>query len=157
MAIRVHPLVCGVEVIPQMENLCQIHVYVFGDANQPSHPSDVLFSFCPQSFPASRTFPMSRLFAPGDQKTRISASALVLPMSIQGWFPLRLTGWISFLSRGLSGVFFSTAVPRYQLFGALPSLWSSSHNRTWLLDRPYPWLYTICLLFNTLTMFVKDL
>ena len=55
--------------------------------------SDAFFSFCPQSFPASWNFPMSQLFASGDQNTGISASASVLPMSIQGWFPLRLTAF----------------------------------------------------------------
>ena len=63
--------------------------------------SDALFSFCPQSFPASRTFPMSQLFASDDQTTGVSASASVLPISIQAWFPLRLTGLICLLSKGL--------------------------------------------------------
>ena len=80
--------------------------------------SDTLFSFCPQCFPASGTFPMSRLFAPDDQSTIASAS--VLPTSIQGWFLLRLTGLISLLSKGLSGVFSSTTVQRHQFFGILP-------------------------------------
>ena len=99
-------------------------------------PSDTLFSFCPQPFPASGTFPMSHLFASDDQNTRASASASVLPMSFQGWFPLRLTALISLLSKGLSGVFSSTTVWRHQFFGILPSLWSSSHNHTWPLERP---------------------
>ena len=98
--------------------------------------SDTSFSFCPQSFPASGTFPMSQLFISGNQNTRASASASVLPVSSQGWFPLRLTGWISLLSKGLSGVFSSTTVRRHQLFGHLPSLWSSSHIYTWSLGRP---------------------
>ena len=105
-----------------------------------SHPaissSDALFSFCPQSFPASGTFPMNQLFASGDQNTGASASASVLPKSIQGWFPLRLTGLISLLSKGLSRVFSSTTVRRHQFFDALPSLQSSSHNHTWPLGRP---------------------
>ena len=63
--------------------------------------SDGLFSFCPQSFPASGTFPMSWLFESHDQNTGASASASVLPMSIQAWFPLTLTGLISLLSKGL--------------------------------------------------------
>ena len=104
--------------------------------HQPFHPSDALFSFCPQSFPASGTFPMSQLFASDDQNTGASASASVLPMSIQGWLPLRLTGLISLLSKRLLGVFFSTTVQRHQCFGALPSLWSSSHNCMWPLGRP---------------------
>ena len=103
--------------------------------------SDALFSFCPQSFTASRTFPMSWLFASGDQNSGASASASVLPKSIQGWFPLKLTGMISLLSKGLSGVFSSTTVRRHHFFGALPSLQSSSHNHTWPVGRPQPWLY----------------
>ena len=92
--------------------------------------SDALFSFCPQSFPASGTFPMSITFSSDDQNTRASASASVLPMNIQGWFPFRLTGLISLLSKGLSGVFSSTTAQRHKFFGILPSLRSSSHNRT---------------------------
>ena len=63
--------------------------------------SDTFFSFCPQSFPASGTFPKSRLFISADQNTGASASASVPPISIQGWFPLRLPGLISLLSKGL--------------------------------------------------------
>ena len=67
--------------------------------------SDALFSFCPQSFPASGTFPMSRLFTSDDQNTGASASASVLPVNTQSWSPSQLTGLISLLSKGLSGVF----------------------------------------------------
>ena len=91
------------------------------------HPAissfDTFFSFCPQSFPASgTTFPMSWLFTSDDQDTGAFASASVLPTSIQGWSPLRLTGLISLLSRRSSGIFSSTTVGRHQFFGALPSL-----------------------------------
>ena len=104
--------------------------------------SDTLFTFCPQSFPASGTFPMSQLFTSGNQNTGASDSASVLPMNIQGWFPLRLIlSLISLLSKGLSGVFSSTTVWRYQFFGALPSLQSSSHHHMWPQGRPQPWLY----------------
>ena len=99
--------------------------------------SNALF-FCPQSFPPSGTFPVSQLFTSDtsdDQNTEASASALILPMSIRGWFPWRLTGLI-LLSKGLSGVFSSTTVWRHQFFGALLSLQSSSHNCTWPLWRP---------------------
>ena len=65
--------------------------------------SNTLFSFCPQSFPASGTFPKSRLFVSGDQNTGASPSASILPMSIQGWLPLRLTGLISLLSKEILG------------------------------------------------------
>ena len=61
--------------------------------------SDALFSFCPQSFPAPGTFPMSQLFTLDDQNTEVSASASVLPVSIQGWFPFRLTGLVSLMSK----------------------------------------------------------
>ena len=84
------------------------------------------FSSCPQSFPASGSFPISRLFTSGGQSIGALASAQVLPISIQGWFPLRLTGLISLLSKGLSKVFSSTTVWKYQFLGALPCLWSPS-------------------------------
>ena len=70
-------------------------------------------SSCPQSFPASGSFPMSRLFAPGGQSIEASASASVLPMNIQDWFPLGLTGLISLQSKGLSGVFSSTTIQKH--------------------------------------------
>ena len=98
--------------------------------------SDALFSFCPQSFLSSGSFPMSWLFTSGGQNTEASDSASVVPMSIQGWFPIRLTGFISLQSKGLSGVFSDTTVRRNQFFDALPSLWSSSHNHIWPLGRP---------------------
>ena len=75
--------------------------------------SEAIFSCCPQSFPASETFPISHLFASDDQNTRASVAASVLPVNIQGWSPLRLTGLISLLSKGLLGVFSSTAVQKY--------------------------------------------
>ena len=78
--------------------------------------SDALFSFCPQCFPASETFTVSRMFTSDDQNTGASASASVLPMSIQGWSPLRLTGLFSFLSKGISGVFPSSKVRRHHFF-----------------------------------------
>ena len=74
--------------------------------------SDALSSFCPQSFPASGNFPVSQLFTADDQNTRVSTSASVHPTSIQGWFHLRLTGLISLLFKGLSGVFPSITVQR---------------------------------------------
>ena len=95
--------------------------------------SDALFSFCPQSFPASGTFLLSWLFKSDDQNPGASASTSVLPVSIQGWFPLRLTDLIM-LSKGLSGIFSSTTVQRHQFFGVLPSLQSSSHNCMWTLE-----------------------
>ena len=91
------------------------------------------FSSCPQSFPASGSFPMSWLFASGVQS--IEASASVLPMIIQDWFLLGLTGLI-LLFKGLSRIFSSITIWKHQFFGALPSLWPNSHIGTWLLKKP---------------------
>ena len=91
------------------------------------------FSSCPQSFPTSGAFLLSQRFASGGQSTGASTSASVLPMNIQGWFPLELTGLISFQSKELSRVFSSTTVQKHQFFGAQPSLWSNSHICTQLL------------------------
>ena len=101
--------------------------------------SDVTFSFRLQSFPASGSFPMSWLFSSGGQSIGVSASASVLSMNIQGWFPLELTGLI-LQSKGLSRIFPSTTFQKHQFFSAQPSLWSNSHICTWLLEKPYLWL-----------------
>ena len=123
--------------------------------------SVTLFYFCLQSFLASGSFPMSWFFTSGGQHIWASASAPILPITIQGWFPLRLTCLISLLSKGLSRVFSRTTVLKNQFFDALPSLWSSSHICTRLLERPQSWLYghlsvgkMISLLFNTLSRLV---
>ena len=84
--------------------------------------SDIPFSSCLQSFPESGSFPMSQLLASGGQSIRASASASVLPMNIQVWFPLGFTGLISLQSKGLSRVFSNTMVQKHQFFGAQLSL-----------------------------------
>ena len=112
-----------------------------------SHPSSpwchpaisssvVPFSSCPQSLPASESFPMSQLFAWGGQSTGVSALAPVLPMNTQDWSPLGWTGWISLQSKGPSRVFSNTTVQKHQFFGAQPSSQSNSHIHTWLLEKP---------------------
>ena len=78
-------------------------------------------------------FPSIRVFASGGPS--IGASASTLPMNIQGWFPLGLTGFISWLFRGLSRVFSNTTVGKHQFFGAQPSLWSNSHIHMWILEK----------------------
>ena len=98
--------------------------------------SAVSFSFCIQSFPASGSFPMSQLYPSSGQSTGALASASVLLMNIQDWFPLGLTGLISLQSEGLSRVFSNTTVQKYQFFGAQPCLWSNFHIHTWLLEKP---------------------
>ena len=108
--------------------------------NQWCHPtvssSVIPFSSCLQTFPASGSFPVSQLSISGDQSIRTSASALVHTMNIQSWFPLGLTCLISLLPKGLSRVFSGTIVRKHQFFCAQPSLWSSSHIHTWLLEKP---------------------
>ena len=97
--------------------------------------SVVPFSSCPQSFPASRSFQMSQLFASSGQSIGVSASASVLPMNVQDWSPLGWAGWISLQSKGLSRVFFNTIVQKHQLFCAQLYLWSNSHIQTWPLEK----------------------
>ena len=100
----------------------------------PTISSSVFFSSCLQSFPASGSFLISWLFASGGQRIGISASASVLPMNIQSWFPLGLTGLISLLSKGLLRVF--STVQKHQFFSAQPSLQFNSHIHTWLQEKP---------------------
>ena len=122
--------------------------------------SVVPFSSCLQSFPASGSFQMSQLFTSGGQTTGASASALVLPMNIQDWFPLGLTGWISVQSNGLSRVFSNTTVQKHQFFCAQLSL---------IVQLSHPYMTTgttialarrtfvgklMSLLFNTLSRLV---
>ena len=95
--------------------------------------SVVPFSSCLQSFLASEFFPMSWLFAPGDQI--IGDLASILPMNMQDWFPLGLTGLISLKSKGLSRVFSSTTIWKHQFLGPQPFLLSISQIHTWLLEK----------------------
>ena len=93
----------------------------------------VPFSSCPQSLPASGSFPMSQLFAWGGQSTGVSVSTSALPMNTQYWSRLGLTGWIFLQSKGLSRVFSNTTVQKHWFFSAQPSFWTNSHIHTWLL------------------------
>ena len=103
----------------------------------PTTSSSVIpFFSCPQSFSASGSFPVNLLFASGGQSIGASASTSVLPMNIQGWFPLWLTGLVSLQSTELSRVFSNTTIRKHRFFGAQPSLWSNSHIYTWLLEKP---------------------
>ena len=97
----------------------------------PTISSSVIpFSSHPQSFPASGSFQTSQFFASGGQSIGVSASASVLPMNIQDWFPLGWTDWISLQSKGLSRVFPNTTVQKHQFFGTQLPLWSNSHIHT---------------------------
>ena len=98
-------------------------------------PSVIPFSSWHQSFPASGFFPMSQLFTLGCQSIGASVSTSVLPMYIQDWFPLEMTGFTSLLSKGLSGVF-SHTIQKNQFFSAQLYSWSNSQIHTWLLEKP---------------------
>ena len=109
-------------------------------SSQWCHPaissSVVPFSSCPQSLPASESFPMSQLFAWGGQSTGVSALASFLPKNSQDWSPSEWTDWISLQSKGLSGVFSNITVQKHQFFSAQLSSQSDSHIHTWLLEKP---------------------
>ena len=109
-------------------------------SSQWCHPavssSVVPFSSCPQSLPASGSYPMSQLFAWGSQSIRVSALASVLPKNTQDWSPLEWTGWISLQSKGLSRVFSNTTVQKHQFFGTQSSSQSNFHIHTWPLGKP---------------------
>ena len=93
----------------------------------------------PSIFPSIRVF--SNKSALPIRWPKYWTSASVLPMNIQSWFPLGLTGLISLLSKGVSRNFSSTRVRKHQFFGAQPSLCSNSHINTWLLEKSWFWLY----------------
>ena len=122
----------GFPVLHYLPEFAQTHIHW-------CHPiifsSAVSFSACPQSFPASASFLMSRFFTSSGQSIGASASESVLPVNIQGWFPLGLTSLISLQSEGPSRVFSSTTARKHQFFGTQPSLWSNSHICMWLLEK----------------------
>ena len=107
----------------------------------PTISSSVVPFSCLQSFQASGSFLMTQLFSSGDQSIGTLATASVLPIDSQEWFPLGLTGLISLQSKGLSGVSSHTTVQKHQFFGAQYSLQSNSHIHMWLLEKSYLWLH----------------
>ena len=131
------PMDCSMPGFPihhQFREFTQTHVHSFGVAILPSHPL---------STPSPPTFNLSQhqglfkcqFFVSGAQSIEVSASASVLPMNIQDWSPLGLTGWISLQSQGLSRVSSNTTVQKHQFFSSQLTLWSSSHIHTWLLEK----------------------
>ena len=124
----------GFPVLHYLPGFAQIHVHwvvVLFNHLIFCHP---LFLFL-QSFTASGYFLMSWLFTSGGQSIGTSASASVLLMNIQDWFPLVLTGLISLQSKGLSRVFSNTTIQKHQFFHSQSSLWSNSLIHTWLLEK----------------------
>ena len=113
-------------------NLCPLSQWCYLTVSSSAAPSPFAFSLSQHQ----GLFPMSWLFAPGGQSTRASASASLLLMNIQGWFPLGLTSLISLQFKGLSRVFSNTTIWKHQFFGIQTSLWSNSHIHTWLLEKP---------------------
>ena len=125
-------------ILHQLPEFAQAHIHWVGDAIQPSHP---LSPSCPRALSLSH-----HLLASGGQSIGALASAPVLPVNIQDWFPLGWTGLISLLSRGLWRVFSSTTIWKYQFFNTQPSLWSSSYISAWLLEKPQLYAELPCLL-----------
>ena len=120
----------GFSVLHSLLRFAQIHVHRVGDGIQ---PSCLLLSPSPPAFTLSQhqdLFQWVNFFASGGQSIGASASASVLPMNIQGWFPLGLTHLISLLSKGVSKVFSSTTIKKHRFFNAQPSLWSNSNHWT---------------------------
>ena len=104
----------GLPVHHQLPEFTQTHVHRVSHVHPAISSSVVPFSSCPQSLPASESFPMSQLFACGGQSTGVSALSSVLPKNTQDWSPLEWTGWISLQSKGLSRVFSNTTVQKHQ-------------------------------------------
>ena len=148
----------GLPVHHQLLESTQTHVHQVCDAIQPSHPVGP-FSSCPQSFPASRSFPMSQFFASHGQSIGVSASTSVFPKNTQDLSPLEWTGWISLQSKGLSRVFSNTTVQKHQFFAAQLFYSPLSHpymitGKTIALTR---WTFfgkVMSLLFNMLSRMV---
>ena len=131
------PMDCSTPGLPDLLYLpefAQTHVSWVGDVIQPSHlllpPSPPALNLCQNQGLFQWVFPS------GGQSTGASTSASVLPMNIQGWFPLELTGWIFLQSKRLSRVFSSTRIWKHQFFSTQHFLWSNFHIHTWLLEKP---------------------
>ena len=118
-------------------NLCPLSQWCHPTISSSVNPSPPALSLSQHQV----FFPMRWFFASGSQCIRASASASVLPLNFQGWFPLGLTGLIFLPSKGLSTVFSSTPDQKHQFFRTQPSLRSNSHIHTWLLGKPSLWLY----------------
>ena len=144
----------GFPVHHQLPELARIHVYQVSDAIQQSYP---LSSPSLPAFNLPQHQVLFHLVSYSLAKSiGASASASVLPMNIQDWFPLGVTGWMCLQSKWLPRVFSNTTVEKHQFFGAQLSLWFNSHIHTWPLEKPQ--LMTVgkvmSLLFTMLSRFV---
>ena len=132
---------CSAAGLPVFHHLSSVPKFISTELMMSSNHLTLSPSSPASIFPASGSFPMSQLIAPGSQSIGGSASALVLSMSIQGWFPLGLTGLISLQSKGLSKrVFSSTTVRKHQFLSTQPSLFPNSHRIETFLFFPSTWL-----------------
>ena len=132
-----NPMDCSTPGLPHyLPELAQTHVHWVGDAIQPSHPLSSLSPLAPNLFQHQGLFWWVSSLHQVAKSIGASASAPVLPMNIQDWSPLGWTDWISLQSEGLSRVFSNTTVQKHQFFSVQPSLWSKSHSRTWLQEKP---------------------
>ena len=146
----------------QLPEFTKTHVHWVGDAIQLSHPLSSPSPLAFNPFPASGSFQMSQFFTLGSQSTGVSASASVLPMNIQDWFPSGWTDWISLLSKWFLGVFPNITVRNHQFFGAQVLIVQLSHpymttGKTIALTR---WTFVgkvMSLLFNMLTRLAYEL
>ena len=133
-----NPMDCSTSGFPVLHHFPELAPLMSIDSMMPSnHP--VLccpLLLLPFIFPSIRVFPISQLFTSGGQSIRASALSTVLPINIQDWFPLGLTGLISLLTTGLSRVLSNTTVQKHQFFGTQPSLRSNSHIHAWLPEKP---------------------
>ena len=128
------PIDCSTPGLPvhhQLPEFMQTQCPLSWWCHPTSSSSFIPFSSHLQSFPSSGSFPKIQFFASGGQSNGVSASASVLSMNIQNWFPLGLTGWISLLTKGLSRVFSNTTVQKHRFSGT-----QHSHSHTWLLEKP---------------------
>ena len=123
----------GFPVHHQHPEFAQTQVYQVSDAIQLCYP---LSSPSSPAFNLSQHQGIFKWIAWGGQSIGVSALASVLPMNIQDWFPLGLSGWIFLQSKRLSRIFSNTTALKHQFFSAQLSLWSNSHIHTWLLEKP---------------------
>ena len=155
-------MVCSTSNLPILHHVSELHKLMSSESLMPSnHLTRCCLLSSLQSFPASGSFPMNQLLVSGGQSIGASASASVLPMNIQDWFPLGWTGWISLQSKGLSRVFSHTTVQKHQFFGTSaffmlqPAHPYVTTRKTIALTRQQTFVSKVMsLLFNMLSRFI---
>ena len=133
-----NPMDCSTSGLPVLHHVPELLKFTFIESVTPSNH---LILWCPllllpSIFPSIRVFTNESALRIRWSNTGASASASVLPINIQDWFPLGLTGLISLQSKGFTRIFSNTTVWNHQFSSTQPSLWSNSHIHTWLLENP---------------------